>query len=188
MAHNRRNDRIIGRSIKDIACDQKTVHRTMKPVSVMVWVAVSKSWRSPLSFFDQGANINAKYYVDNILKPMLEYAKDHFDEDTLWTFQKDGVTSHTANVTQNWCTDHIPNFWSKEMWPPRSPDLNPMDFLVWSILESKGCKKIHHTVHDLKHSLRRAWNEIPQEQLCAASEDVRKRLEAVIECNGGHFE
>ena len=28
MAHNRRNDRIIG-SIKDIPCDQKTVHRTM---------------------------------------------------------------------------------------------------------------------------------------------------------------
>ena len=83
MAHNRRNDRIIGRSIKDIPCDQKTVHRTMKPVSVMV---ISKSWRYPLIFFDQGAKINTKCYVDNILKPMLEYGKDHFDENTLWTF------------------------------------------------------------------------------------------------------
>ena len=26
MAHNQRNDRIIGRSIKDIPCNQKTVH------------------------------------------------------------------------------------------------------------------------------------------------------------------
>ena len=102
MAHNRRNDRIIERSIKDIPCDQKTVHRTMKPVSVMVWVVVSKSWRSPLIFVNQGAKINAKCYVDNILKPMLEYAKDHFGEDTVWTFQQDGATSHTANVTQNW--------------------------------------------------------------------------------------
>ena len=119
---------------------------------------------------------------------MLEYAKDHFGEDTSWRFQKDGATSHTANITQNWCRDHTLNFWSKEMWPPCSPDLNPMDFSVWSILESKACKKIHHTVDDLKRSLRRAWNEIPQEQPCAASEGVRKRLEAVIECNGGHFE
>ena len=47
MAYNRRNDRIIGRSIKDIPCDQKTVHRIVKPVSVMVWAAVSKSWRFP---------------------------------------------------------------------------------------------------------------------------------------------
>ena len=53
-----------------------------------------------------------------------------------------------------------------------------MDFPVWSILKSKACKKIHHTVDDLKCSLRRTWNEIPQEQLCATSERVRKRLEA----------
>ena len=176
MAHNQRNDRIIG-SIKDIPCD----HQTMKPVSVMVWGAVSKSWRSPLIFVDQGAKINAKRYVDRNVK-------DLFGKDTLWTFQQDGTTSHTANATQNWCRDHIPNFWSKEMWPPCSPDLNPMDFSVWSILESKACKKIHHTVDDLKHLLCRAWNEIPQEQLCATSEGVCKRLEAVIECNGGHFE
>ena len=148
------DDRIIERSIKDIPCDQKTVHQTMKPVSVMVWAAVSKSWRFPLIFVDQGAKINAKCCVDNILKPMLEYAKDHFGEDTLWTFQQDGTTSHTANVTQNWCRDHIPNFWSKEMWPPCSPDLNPMDFSVWSILKSKASRKIHHAVDDLKCSLR----------------------------------
>ena len=67
MAHNQRNDRIIG-SIKDIPCDQKTVHQTMKPVSVMVWAAVSKSWRPPLIFVDQGEKINTKCYVDNILK------------------------------------------------------------------------------------------------------------------------
>ena len=60
------------------------------------------------------------------------------------------------------------------------PGLNPIDFSVWSIT-----LKIHHTVDDLK---RRVWNEIPQEQLRAASEGVRKRLEAVIESNGGHFE
>ena len=188
MAYNRRNDRIIGRSIKDIPCDQKTVHRIVKPVSVMVWAAVSKSWRFPLIFVDQSAKINAKCYVDDILKPMLEYAKNHFGKDTLWTFQQDGTTSHTTNVTQNWCRDHIPNFWSKEMWPSCSLDLNPMYFLVWSILESKACKKIHHTVYGLKQRSLRQANEIPQEQLHAASEGVHKRLEAVIKYNESHFE
>ena len=115
MAHNGRNDRIVGRSFEDIPCNQKTVHQTMKPVSVMVWATISKSWRCPLVFVHQGAKINTKCFVDSILKPMLEYAKDHFGEDTLWTFQQDGATSHTANVTQSWCRDHIPNFRSKEM-------------------------------------------------------------------------
>jgi len=26
-------------------------------------------------------------------------------------------------------------FWSKEFWPPNSPDLNPMDYYVWSVIE-----------------------------------------------------
>ena len=30
-------------------------------------------------------------------------------------------------------------FWLKELKPPSSPDLNPMDFAIWSILESKAC-------------------------------------------------
>ena len=44
----------------------------MKPAFVMVWVAVSKTWRSLLIFIDQSTKINAKYYVENILEPMLK--------------------------------------------------------------------------------------------------------------------
>ena len=35
----------------------------MKPASIMVWGAVSKTWRSLLIFIDQSAKINAKYLV-----------------------------------------------------------------------------------------------------------------------------
>ena len=184
FAHNQRNDRIIGRNVKAIPYNQKTVYQTIKPTSVMVWATVSKTWRSLLIFIDQSTKINAKYYVEKILELMLKSAKDHFSNDTLWTFQQDGAASHTANVTQNRCREHILRFWSKEMWPPCSPDLNPMDFLVWSILEAKVCGKIHHSVDDLKQSLLRAWQEIPQEQLCASAEDVCWRLQAVIKSNG----
>ena len=115
---------------------------------------------------------------------MLKSAKDHFGDNTLWTFQQDGAASHTANVAQNFCGEHILRFWSKEMWPPCSPDLNPIDFSVWSILEAKVFGKIHHSVDNLKQSLLRAWQEIPQEQLRASAEDVRRRLQAVIKSNG----
>ena len=115
---------------------------------------------------------------------MLKSAKDHFGNDTLWTFQQDGAASHTANVAQNWCRVHILRFWSKEMWPPcPPPNLNPMDFLVWSILKAKVCGKIHHRVDDLKQSLLRAWQEIPQEQLHNFAEDVHQRLQVVIKSN-----
>ena len=48
------------------------MYQTMKPASIMVWAAVSKTWRSPLIFIDQSAKINAKYYVEKILESMLK--------------------------------------------------------------------------------------------------------------------
>ena len=60
MTHNRTNDKVIGRNVKDIPYNQKTVYRTIKLASITVWVAVSKTWRSLLIFVDQGAKINAK--------------------------------------------------------------------------------------------------------------------------------
>ena len=188
QAHNLRNDRIFGKNHADIPYEKKTVYRTMKPASLMIWAAVSKTWRSPLIFVEEKVKINAKMYIDKILTPILKSVKDHFSDGTLWTFQQDGVTAHTANATQNWCRDNLPRFWSKEMWPPCSPDLNPMDFSLWSILEAKACSKVHRTVKDLKRSLELAWQEKPQSQLCATVEDVKRRLESVVASKGSHFQ
>ena len=54
------------------------------------------------------------------------------------TLQQDGATSHTAKTVQSWCKENFTVFWSKEFWPSSSPDLNPMDFGVWSMLEYKA--------------------------------------------------
>ena len=77
-AYNQRNDKIIGRNVKEIPYNQKNMYQTMKPASIMDWAAVSKTWRSFLIFIDQSTKINAKYYVEIILEPMLKSAKNHF--------------------------------------------------------------------------------------------------------------
>ena len=41
-------------------------------------------------------------------------------------FQQDGAPAHTAKITQNWLKTNVPNFWTKDIWPPNSPDLSPM--------------------------------------------------------------
>lgn len=49
----------------------------------MVQAAVSETLRSPTIFVEEKAQIMAKIYVDKILTPMLKFAKDYFDADTL---------------------------------------------------------------------------------------------------------
>ena len=100
--------------------------------------------------------------------------KDHLGDERLWTFQQDGTTTYTVNITQNWCRDSLSRFLSKEKWPPFSPDLNPGDFSIWSVLEASTCSKVHHSVQDLKVSLERARKDIPQNIMRAAVEDVKR--------------
>ena len=68
------------------------------------------------------------------------------------------------------------DFISKEEWLPSSPDLNPMDFSIWSILGTKACAKSHSSVETLKKSLLREWVKIPQDTLRTAVEAFPERL------------
>ena len=81
------------------------------------------------------------------------------------TLQQDGATAHTAKMVQAWCKDNFKSFWSKELWPPSSPDLNPMDFGIWSILERKACAVSHLNVEKLKKKLKESWAKIESETI-----------------------
>ena len=184
---NQQNNRVLAKSSADIPDSTRSVFRQQKPSSVMVWAAISKTWKSPLIFVPQGAKVNTNAYIETILTPALQAAKKHF-KDKPFIFQQDGAPSHTSKKTQKWCQDHFPGFWSKEVWPPSSPDLNPMDFCVWSFLEADACVSSHVSVGALKSSLEKAWAKIPQETLRKAAEGFCGRPEHVIQARGGHIE
>ena len=74
------------------------------------------------------------------------------------------------------------------MWPPSNPDLNVMDFSVWSILESRACKVAHDNKEQLVLSLEKAWDEISPEEVKRCCAKVRVRLEKCVAAEGGHFE
>ena len=116
--------------------------------------------------------MNAKSYIEGILTPALVEMKKHF-RDEVFTFQQDGAPSHIANKTQTWCEHHSPRFWRKELWPLSSPDLNPLDFCVWSILEKEACTTAHTNNEALKKSIKREWAKIPQQTFRAAAKSFR---------------
>ncbi|EYC39233.1 hypothetical protein Y032_0667g1336 [Ancylostoma ceylanicum] len=90
--------------------------------------------------------------------------------------------------TQSWLRDNVPDFIPPTQWPARSPELNPMDFSIWSISESEACSTPAPSIEDLNHRLRKAWLKIPQNTLRATCQDFKRRLSLVIKARGGHFE
>ena len=116
-AFNHRNYRVLAKSLQDIPSGLKMVRRTQKPAPVMVWAAASSEGKSPLIFFPKGIKTNKKVYIDKILKDGLMPWTSGMYPNANWTFQQDGATSHTANLTQHWCKDHCPVFISRGMTP-----------------------------------------------------------------------
>ena len=78
-----------------------------------------------------------------------------------WVFHQDGAPSHKAEETQGLIRDNVPDFIQADIspqrnngeWPPNSPDLNVMDYSIWSILEAEACSKPHQSIEALKKSL-----------------------------------
>ena len=95
-------------------------------------------------------------YEDTILKAVVDpWARKHFGGQS-WTFQQDWAPAHGAKSTLELCKELFPDFWDKDVWPSNSPDLNPLDFSVWSILEQKVCAKRHSSIDELKKHLKKS--------------------------------
>ncbi|GBM43349.1 hypothetical protein AVEN_166094-1 [Araneus ventricosus] len=73
-------------------------------------------------------------------------------------------------------------------WPPRSPDITPCDFWLWSFLKDNIYRKRPATLPDLKDSIRRHVLDIPAESLRLAVVNMVLRLEHIVEHEGGHIE
>jgi len=60
-----------------------------------------------------------------------------------WTFQQDSAPAYKAKTTQRWLEVNLPEFIAAKNWPSGRPNLNPLDYRMWSILKEKACSKLH---------------------------------------------
>ena len=74
-----------------------------------------------------------------------------------------------------------PAFISPDLWPPNSPDLNPVDYKIWGVMQLQD-------LNDLKRCLIDVWADMQQSVIDDASDQWPKHLHACVGAKGGHFE
>ena len=72
--------------------------------------------------------------------------------------------------------------------PPSFPDLNPLDYFVWSYVENTTNMTSHNTIASLIVGIRRLFTELPPALVEKACSQFRIRIEAVIAVEGGYIE
>ena len=72
-------------------------------------------------------------FIRDILPEMLENVPLQVRQRL--RFQLDGATAHFALDVREYLNNVFPNRWigrgGPVQWPPRSPDLTPMNFFIW---------------------------------------------------------
>ena len=79
-------------------------------------------------------------------------------------------------------------FWAKHMWPPNSPDLNPLDYFVWGVVERNTNKSRHHSTDSLKAAIIAEFLNMNKDHLITACERFQSRIAAVIAVGGSYIE
>ena len=74
------------------------------------------------------------------------------------------------------------------MWPPSTPDGNPLDYSVWSGVEGKACVKPHASRQELKASVEREWEKMSVDYVKKTCASMKKRLFEIILAGGKTIE
>ena len=74
------------------------------------------------------------------------------------------------------------------MWPHNSPDLNPVDYKIWGVLQERVYKTSIKDVDELRRRIAEEWDKLEQRIIDKAVGEWRKRLRACVAACGGQFE
>jgi len=106
----------------------------------------------------------------------------------IFVFQQDSAPAHRTCQTIKLMQWEMPAFKSPDLWPPNSPDLNPVDYKIWGVLQDLVYQKKVKDVNELRQRLIEVWARLQQNVIDYAIDQWRRRLRACIRARGGHFE
>ena len=158
------------------------------PSHITVWRGVSHQEVTPPHFCKEGVKTGAQVYQEDVLQGVVKPLNTAVFSGQKWVYQQDSAPAHKAKKTQEWLWRNVLTFISSEDWHSGSPDLNPLDYKLWAVLEDKACQKCQNNLDSLKRSSVKGAAEIPLEMVRAAIAEWPERLKACIGADGGHFE
>lgn len=135
--------------------------------------------------------LNHESYLNFISNDLPELIPLHV-RDRMW-FQHDGAPPHFAADVRAYLSETYGARWigrgGPVRWPPRSPDINPLDFYLWGHLKEIVYKTPVHTREELMQRIDEAFQIIKENRhVCRrVRKSIRRRLHACNEADGGHF-
>jgi len=95
----------------------------------------------------------------------------------LWYYS---APAHRVRAIVEYLQHATPDFISPDLWPPNSPDLNPVDYKILGCLQDRVYQKRIRDVNQLKQHLVDVWSDFGQTVIDRAIDEWRMRLQACV--------
>lgn len=145
--------------------------------------------------FELPSRLNGVRYLDflrNDLNNLLEEVPQEVRE-RMW-LQHDGAPAHYSRQVINYLNVTYPNRWIGRAgtipWPPRSPDLNPIDYFLWGYFKEAVYETSNNNERQLRQKLNIVAERVKNNQLALRSlrRNFIRRCWLCIRVGGRHFE
>jgi len=183
--NGQRKVQYISREQKRSECEHYTKWSQSK--GIMVWAAISCAGKAKLKFIEPGCKINARYYIDNVLKPFIKQDIPRLYPNNDCIFHQDSAPAHAAKVTCEFLDQNGITFIRPENWMPNSPDAAPCDFFLWGYLKSRINKHKIESIRGLKNVIRREFKKVPQNMINRAMRSWPKKCRQIYYQKGGNI-
>lgn len=175
----------------DVNPHWKRDNHTQYPQKLNVWAGILND-RPVGPFFIEG-NLTAQVYTvmlrEQIVPAIRDIAGGNMDE---IYFQQDGAPPHYGVIVRQYLNEVFQDRWIGRRghieWPPRSPDLTPLDFFLWGYLKSKVYATKPQDLDDLRGRITQEVQLIPPETYRNAVSAVYNRLAHCQAVEGQQFE
>jgi transposase len=189
---NRQNNRIyISGTKKQV--DKRRLFRpaNKQSLKVMVSCVISYNGVSKPFFMDpQRTKVTGEYYTRHLVRDLLPECHRLYPNND-FIYMQDGATSHTSNLCQNKLKELLGRrFINKVEWPPKSPDLNPLDYHFWNsivklVYENRRSQPFDNFAQ-LNRRIKAVWNRaINMDHIRKSIDQFRDRLKKVVEEDAG---
>ena len=135
------------------------------------------------------STITANIYLDMLthyVVPQLEEFQPRV------VFQQDGAPPHWGLIVRDFLNETFPNRWigrnGPTPWPPRSPDITPLDFFLWGYVKDRVYRTPVRDVETLQSRIIEVLATVNEEMLENTWREIECRLDILRATNGAHVE
>lgn len=145
--------------------------------------------------FELPSRLNGETYrnfLENDLGDLLEDVNLRLLREMI--FQNDGAPCHYATIVRAHLDETYPDRWIGRggpiAWPPRSPDLNPIDFFIWGYYKEIAYARESTNEEELRRKIHEAGDVVKgnREGFRNLKNNFLNRCRLCIAAQGRHFE